>query len=742
MEFQKTNFDLKLTSLEVTPHSDPLTIIDVPFGAPRRSSMPLKENNSDKDEQITKLLEQIDNLKSKNKALHEEIHTLSKHNNYSRTMNELETITNKSIEQINNIKLSCDNKLIQELKSENQKLRQMYGDLENKYLTTVKEFTTNNLEDSKNEEINVKNLENISSNFRDFFQKLQVELESSHKNEAHDIIDSYRNIYSDSRVYVNCLIKQFMKKKDLFGNKIVPTLESNDRMALSARKGDKSLFTNGSTVRDTIREEYVKLKKAFVKVNLLNTYYEKIIFDLMNRMLLDIKKFEIESRIKIDLQEKVGNFNKILIMYLEVLNELKGMQKSEVECSPNELIKDSGFNRLNPKSRITLPLKFWNNKYESADNIRESFPNEHVIHITASGLNSGEKMLDNVKSDEKSTFMILEEKPSSIEGINTVSKSFNVLQNLKLKSQNNVMTYNQGSPTKTTSYTTPKIDLAHELNASPKKSTGNAIDFRGSFINAGINFGNNLINSKNKEDKDHKENDSSNLTDNTNIIRKNSNANTNNKNNIIKAVTKNSGLKHNLGLLVKGLFKMIDSKKRNSNHKLFGIPLSDFEDKDKHDDNNNKNSDLDDNTKIIEKKNEEENPEENIFRMFSTQKNKIKPIINRKSAMLKFFVNDNIKKSTDDNNTLRQLRKENALYRDTVETLRNEDISLKAIRAELFKALADFQDNQKLINKMEIENLQKIVKIYKQYFEEELLNNRVSIEELGEIIDDMLLKYF
>lgn len=85
-------------------------------------------------------------------------------------------------------------------------------------------------------------------------------------------------------------------------------------------------------------------------------------------------------------------------------------------------------------------------------------------------------------------------------------------------------------------------------------------------------------------------------------------------------------------------------------------------------------------------------------------------------------------------------KNELALYKSVYERLSDEMNNSKSINEQMNRIISEFQENQKLLLDKEIENFSSVIKIYKHFYEEELFNRRLHIEELSKIIDDKNLK--
>lgn len=586
-----------------------------------------------------KLFEEIDNLKTHNKQLQEELDTIVKHNNFDKYIRELEGMARNCINGLKDIKFDQENKLISQLQSENSQIRENYKSIESKYLTSLKEFSEKIIELDNSENVNLKlnnyeNLKGVSTDFEDFIKNLQFTLDEK---ESQDLIHSYGNIYRESRMFLNDLVKEFIRKKDIFSNKLIPALHdrytsANTTVQVATEKNtphqtEKSPISEREKERnkekDSKREkenndklDKVNLKKSFIRLNMLSVYYEKIIFDLFNKMLLDIKKFEIESRFKIDLDAKVSEFNKCLYYMLDMLRELKRMANRKSQVQEKEKETELNTDRTIEDEIEQMPL------------------------IT---LNSEELKIEGKKADKRA---IIPEKRRT-------------------------------------------TTLA---SMSPVKQY-----------------------------RDHRESVSSRYVN----------------RNIIKNVSKKSGLKNNLSMLVKGLFKMIGgNNEREGPPTLFGIPL--IADADDKEDDNKKEIKKDDKKDKEDKKDKDEKKEKIIKKILTRKQTLSTNAMNFQQPILRMLLGENLQNEDDDP---KLLRKELSYYKDIIENIRNEETTLRAVKTEYYTALFEFQEKQKRINAVEIENANKILQIYKSFFEEELKHSRVAIEELCMLIDEILIKY-
>jgi len=86
------------------------------------------------------------------------------------------------------------------------------------------------------------------------------------------------------------------------------------------------------------------------------------------------------------------------------------------------------------------------------------------------------------------------------------------------------------------------------------------------------------------------------------------------------------------------------------------------------------------------------------------------------------------------------LNKELAMYKSMVMSLSKQLSSRNAIHTEINSIINDYKEDQKILLADELERVAHIMKIYKYFYEDELLAKRKMIEELAKIIDDLYVK--
>ena len=244
----------------------------------------LKETIKIKDEKIETLNDKVKILQNENKDLHDKSKINRKEIELISFYNNLELLSKKTIDDIKYVLNSCEGSRIKQLDAENVKLRETYRILETKYFNSLNEIEERIKLDN---EYNIFDQSSIISivniDFEDEVKKVKLNMTNffeENKDIMNNTVSSYKNIYEHSKLYVNNLLKEFMKKKDIFGAKYGTDTKEN----LIFHEFDK----NSPISNRNLKSDYLDLKNSYIKLSMLLTYYEKIIFDLLNKILVDL----------------------------------------------------------------------------------------------------------------------------------------------------------------------------------------------------------------------------------------------------------------------------------------------------------------------------------------------------------------------------------------------------------------------------------------------------------------------
>ena len=94
----------------------------------------------------------------------------------------------------------------------------------------------------------------------------------------------------------------------------------------------------------------------------------------------------------------------------------------------------------------------------------------------------------------------------------------------------------------------------------------------------------------------------------------------------------------------------------------------------------------------------------------------------------------------NNSNELKFLRKEYILYKNTVEYLSNDLNNLKTYQNEKDKIFEEYQKDQEILYNNQIEAFTRSLRIYKDFYEDELNVERCKITDLSNVMDEILVK--
>lgn len=86
------------------------------------------------------------------------------------------------------------------------------------------------------------------------------------------------------------------------------------------------------------------------------------------------------------------------------------------------------------------------------------------------------------------------------------------------------------------------------------------------------------------------------------------------------------------------------------------------------------------------------------------------------------------------------LNKELAMYKNMVMSLSKQWSNRKAVDSEINNIINEYKEDQKTLLIDEFDKVTHVMKVYKCFYEDELLSKRKMIEELAKIIDELYLK--
>jgi hypothetical protein len=300
-----------------------------------------------KDEEIKMLKKEIEVLKEENEELNNKIHTLSKEQNLDRHIKNLEDLVKINISEISELKYNITNRQDEILLNENKKLRDYIEEMNIKYFDVLKKvdsFKEIITEDEKIDYFN-KGLRDIDqSHHSELFmrhfnlpqQKTKLEnfLLKFKEEDLEPYGDAYLSIFEHNKSFLNKILDDFMNNKDYFKTFKLNLDDSLTKLNYDNFQKDK---TN-------------KLKNSFINLNLVTLFYEKLLYDVLNKVLLDTKKFNMAEKSNNEFLSKLDGFSSLLSNYMNLLNEFKNLKAENFDSNRRDTPIYKG-NIIKPVSR-------------------------------------------------------------------------------------------------------------------------------------------------------------------------------------------------------------------------------------------------------------------------------------------------------------------------------------------------------------------------------------------------------
>jgi hypothetical protein len=332
-----------------------------------------------KDEEIKNLKKEIEALKEENDELKGKVEALSKEQHLDGYIIKLENFVKKNIEEFSELKQNFEFKSDENLKQENQRLKETINELNKKYLNDIKRIR------SLNDLINEDNVE------IDFFNKVIKEIDDSHnsefynkfnfpnveidkdkfllklnKDEFEGFSETYKDIFDYNKSFLNKILNDFSSTRDYFKTLKVNFNESLSKVNLEIQQRNK---TN-------------KLKNSFIHFSLVTMFYEKLLYDVLNKVLLDNKKWKLIDNSNKAILDKMEGFNSLFTSYMELLNEFKNLKAESNGYTDNKkenLPHSFKANIVRPVSKRCTVLKKAYIDTRSSVDYRTSFNNNERI---------------------------------------------------------------------------------------------------------------------------------------------------------------------------------------------------------------------------------------------------------------------------------------------------------------------------------------------------------------------------
>jgi kinesin family protein 5 len=305
-----------------------------------------------KDEEIKVLRKEIETLKEENDELKSKVEALSKEQNLDDYITKLRNSVIKNIEDITELKQNSESKCDENLRQENQRLKEMINELNKKYLDDIKKIKTfDDIINVDNVEIDFLNkaIKEINdSHNSDFYTKFNFpNVESKDKfllklneDELEGMSEAYKDIFEYNQSFLHKILNDF-SKRDYFKTFKVNLNESLAKVSSEIHQRNK---TN-------------KLKNSFIHFSLVTMFYEKLLHDVLNKVLLDNKKWKLIDNSNKAILDKMEGFNSLFENYMDLLGEFKTLKAESSSYKKENSSHPLKANIVRPVSKRYTVLK-------------------------------------------------------------------------------------------------------------------------------------------------------------------------------------------------------------------------------------------------------------------------------------------------------------------------------------------------------------------------------------------------
>ena len=147
-------------------------------------------------------------------------------------------------------------------------------------------------------------------------------IDSLKKEENSYVYNSYTEIYKSIKFVVSELLQDYLKSLDKFKTKDILKGQISETITID-------------------RRVYSSLKNSYTQLSTLLVYYEKILFDLLNKLVIDLSKIIIKNQESVQLYEQITNkyqnnmcnLNMIMMEFFEIFDKFRKIKPLEITNS-------------------------------------------------------------------------------------------------------------------------------------------------------------------------------------------------------------------------------------------------------------------------------------------------------------------------------------------------------------------------------------------------------------------------
>ena len=237
--------------------------------------------------------------------------------NYEKIVTDLKSSVDVLIEDLNSLQKNYISDMDGSLKSENALLREKLNNLENNTKSNPDKTFVKRFEKSSFPETTTDNIDfDFIKKTNNFFSKLDKNIKKILEHISTDnysLITSYRNIFENGKFIYNNFLDEFLHKNFFVGKN-----KNYDKL-------------NQKLNPDYLSEQnkIIDLKNGFIKLTMIMSFYENIIFDSLSKINIDISRFQIQERYQEQSQAKINDLHSVFVLYSELLEDLNNLRQSE-----------------------------------------------------------------------------------------------------------------------------------------------------------------------------------------------------------------------------------------------------------------------------------------------------------------------------------------------------------------------------------------------------------------------------
>jgi len=200
--------------------------------------------------------------------------------------------------------------------------------------------------------------------------------------ENYSLMSSYRNIFENGKFIYNNFLDEFLHK-DFFVGKNKNYDKLNNKLT-------PEYLAEQNKIKD--------LKNGFIKLTMIMSFYENIIFDSLTKINIDINRFQLQEKFQEQSNNKINELQGIFSLYSDLLEDLNNLRQSEKldfntthiddkSCLyENNLLKSYHKNSKNIRKIVNVGkklnctnsnLNLFNTKREEASSPRHNITNNH-----------------------------------------------------------------------------------------------------------------------------------------------------------------------------------------------------------------------------------------------------------------------------------------------------------------------------------------------------------------------------